>query len=115
MPLSNTAIADKNRAMQQVRIYSPSKNAMQSGRAGTGGWVLEYETATPRCPESLMGWTASGDTLNQVRLGFDTMEDAVDFARKKRWGFVVQPVHGRKVKPRNYGDNFRYIPPSDAV
>ena len=62
-----------------------------------------------------MGWVASGDTLNQVKLNFNTMEEAVDFARKKGWGFIVQPVHGRKVKPRNYSDNFRYIPPSDAL
>lgn len=88
---------------------------MQSGRGKTGGWVLEYETATPRRPEQLMGWTASGDTLNQVRLRFGTVEEAVDFARKKGWSFVVQPAHGRKVKARNYSDNFRYIPPADAV
>lgn len=88
---------------------------MQSGRARTGGWVLEYEPATARKPEPLMGWVASGDTLNQVKLNFNTMEEAVDFARKKGWGFIVQPVHGRKVKPRNYSDNFRYIPPSDAL
>lgn len=62
-----------------------------------------------------MGWTASGDTLNQVRLGFDSMDQAVEYARKKGWGFVVQPLHKRRIKPRNYTDNFRYIPPSDAV
>lgn len=101
--------------MKHVRIYSPSKNAMQSGRARTGGWVLEYETETPRRPEPLMGWTAAGDTLNQVRLKFDTMERAVEFAHKKGWGFVVQPAHERNIKPRNYVDNFRYIPPQDGV
>lgn len=99
----------------QVRIYSQSKNAMQSGRARTGGWVLEYEQDTPRNPDPLMGWTASGDTLNQVRLAFDTADQAAGYARRQGWGFVVQPEHVRRIKPRSYVDNFRYIPASGAV
>jgi len=62
-----------------------------------------------------MGWTAAGDTLNQVRLKFKDMDEAIAFAQKKGWDFTVAPLHDRKVKPRNYGDNFRYIPPADAV
>lgn len=99
----------------KVRIYNPAKNAMQSGRAKTASWVLEYETATPRRPEPLMGWVSSGDTLNQVKLNFGTMEEAVAFARKKGWEFTLSPTHGRRIRPRNYTDNFRYIPPADKV
>src|SRR5262245_24311125 len=96
-----------------VKIYKPSKTAMQSGHGKTEDWVLEYETETPRRPEALMGWTASGDTLNQVKLKFASMEDAVAFATRKGWAYTVLPPRGRKVKPRNYADNFRYIPPQD--
>lgn len=99
----------------KVRIYKPAKNAMQSGRARTASWVLEYETATPRRPEPLMGWTSSGDTLNQVKLDFGTMEEAVAFARKKGWEFALQTPQARKIRPRNYTDNFRYIPPAEKV
>jgi|SRR5688572_5084994 len=95
----------------KVRIYQQSKNAMQSGRAKEGAWVLEYETETPRRPEPLMGWTSSGDTLNQVRMNFCSAQDAVAFAEKKGWSYIVQPPHSRIVRPRNYGDNFRYTPP----
>lgn len=84
---------------------------MQSGRAKTGAWVLEYETESKRAPEPLMGWTSSEDTLNQVRLKFDTLEEAKSFAAKKGWEYIVFPEHERKIKPRNYGDNFRYMPP----
>ena len=84
---------------------------MQSGRAKTARWVLEFESPTARAPESLMGWTASGDTLNQPRLTFSTMEEAMAFARKEGLEVNVSPQHERKVKPRNYADNFRYIPP----
>jgi len=99
----------------KVLIYQQSKNAMQSGRGKVGKWVLEYETPTARAPDPLMGWTSAGDTLNQVRLSFATADEAVAFAGKRGWDFIVMAPHERKVTPRNYVDNFRYIPPSDAV
>jgi len=91
----------------QVRIYQPSKSAMQSGRGKTHDWVLEYEIETPRRAEPLMGWIASGDTLNQVRLKFATKDEAVAFAERKGWDFMVQDAHQRRVRPRNYAENFR--------
>lgn len=95
----------------EVRIYKPSKNAMQSGRAkAEGDWILEYETETPRVPDPLMGWNSCGDTLNQVRLKFASVDDAVAFAHGKGWAYTVQTTQQRRVKPRNYGDNFKYVP-----
>ena len=94
--------------MIKAKIYKPSKSAMQSGRAKTGQWLLEYERLAPLGPESLMGWTASGDTLNQVRLKFDTLQDAIARAEKEGFEYTVQKPHERKVKPRNYSDNFVY-------
>ena len=100
--------------MIKARIYKPSKTAMQSGRAKTQGWVLEYEGRPNKRPEPLMGWTQSEDTLHQVRLSFKTLEDAERYAESK--GIYYQIQHGaeRKPKPRNYGDNFKYIPPEDS-
>ena len=97
-----------------VRIYRPAKSAMQSGRAKAGSWVLEYELKTARRPEELMGWTSSGDTLNQVKLTFPTQEEAVAYATKRGWNVSVTPEAIRKVRPRNYVDNFKYIPPEEA-
>lgn len=94
-----------------VKIYQPSKNVMQSGRAKTQSWILEYEPETPRTPEPLMGWTSSGDTLGQVRLKFRTRKDAESFAKEKGWDYTVLPAHKRQLKPRNYTDNFKYTPP----
>ncbi len=96
-----------------VKIYSPAKSAMQSGLAKTEGWVIEPELPTARFPEGLMGWTSSGDTLNQVKLKFPTLEDAIKFAESKGWVYTVLPMHERKVKPRNYVDNFKYVPPEE--
>ena len=94
-----------------VRIYQPSKTAMQSGRAGTHRWVLEYELETPRVPEPLMGWVSSGDTLNQVRLRFPTREEAERFARENGWDYQVEEPHARRVRPQSYVDNLRYDRP----
>lgn len=98
-----------------VKIYRPARNAMQAGRAKSGFWVLEYEPATSRQPESLMGWSSSGDTLNQVKMEFPTEEEAVRFAEKKGWAYTVLPAQERRISPRNYVDNFKYIPPEEAT
>ncbi len=98
----------------KAKIYQPAKNAMQSGRANTQYWVLEYELETPRRPEQLMGWTSAGDTLNQVHMKFDTREDAVAFARKEGLEYTVGETHARKIKARSYVDNFKYRPAEDA-
>lgn len=87
---------------------------MQSGRGKTVQWLIEYELDTPRRPESLMGWVASGDTNNQVRLKFPTLEDAKAFADKEGWRYTVLSAHQKKPKPRNYADNFKYVPPAKS-
>ena len=91
-------------------IYKPSKSTTQSGRGKIKRWVLKYESTTAKEPEPLMGWTSSGDTLNQVSINFETLDDAVAFAEKRAIDFTVLQDRARKIKPRNYGDNFRYIP-----
>ncbi len=97
--------------MVVARIYQPAKTAMQSGRAKTKKWVLDYEQATPRRPDPLMGWSSARDTLNQVALRFDTLEEAIAFAEKKGLQFTVMAPHQRAFKPKSYADNFRYERP----
>ena len=92
----------------QVRIYQPPKTAMQSGQAGTKGWVLEFEPAAPRQVEPLMGWTSSRDTRAQLRLRFDSEEEAVAYARKHGLMFSVERVREKTLRPKAYADNFRY-------
>ena len=84
---------------------------MQSGRGKTQNWILEYETISARTPDSLIGWSSSEDTLNQVKLKFKTVKQAIDYAVKNGWEYNVLPSQERKIRPRNYGDNFKYFPP----
>jgi hypothetical protein len=98
-----------------MRIFRPTKSAMQSGRAGTEDWRIEPERATPRMPEPLMGWVAAGDTLSELcgRLRFHTRDEAASFARRKGWDYVVEEPAERRIRPRNYLDNFRIVRPED--
>ena len=94
--------------MALARIYRPSKTATQSGRAETRSWILEYEPATRRDPDPLMGWSSAQDTLNQVKLRFPTLDEAVAFANKRGLEYSVIEPHARTPKAKSYADNFRY-------
>ena len=98
--------------MARVRIYQPAKTAMQSGIGKTKAWVLEYEPATPREPDPLMGWASAGDTLNEVRIQFDTLDAAVAFAKKRGLDYTVIAPKARTIRPKSYADNFRYDRPT---
>ncbi len=65
-----------------ARIYRPAKTAMQSGKAKTEVWMLEFEPEQPCKVEPLMGYTSSGDMKSQIRLSFETKEEAIAYAQK---------------------------------
>ncbi len=92
---------------QVVRVYQPPKTAMQSGRATTHQWVLEFEPATPREVEPLMGWISGRDTRRQVRLRFDTREEALAYAQRNGYQVELEEPHARRFKAKSYADNFR--------
>jgi len=91
-----------------ARIFRPAKSAMQSGRAKTLHWVLEFAPAAARLPDPLMGWTQTTDTDGQIRLSFDTREAAVDYAQRRAIPFEVlpDPIHRPIIKA--YADNFAF-------
>jgi NADH dehydrogenase ubiquinone Fe-S protein 4 len=91
-----------------ARIFKPAKNAMQSGRAKTKEWQLDYEPEQPRAIEPLMGWTSSGDMKQQLTLHFDTREDAVAYCERK--GIPYQVIEPKASAPRQiaYADNFAF-------
>lgn len=95
--------------MPSARIYQPSKDASQSGLARTKLWILEFDQTAPRETEPLMGWTSSGDMLQQVKLEFETREEAVAYATRAGISYRVEEPH--KPIPRkglSYSDNFKF-------
>lgn len=93
--------------MSSARIYQKSKNAMQSGRAGTDDWVLEFMPAMAQRPDPLMGWAGSSDTQRQVRLSFGSAEAAQAYAEKNGISATVETPPARVLKIQAYSDNFR--------
>jgi ETC complex I subunit conserved region len=89
-----------------ARIYKPAKTAMQSGKAKTKEWVLDYEPDEPCVVEPLMGWTSSSDMKRQVQLHFASTEEAVAYC--ERHGIAYRVFQPKQVTRRglSYADNF---------
>ena len=92
--------------MTECKIFRPTKNSMQSGRAHLSTWILEYEQTEAKKTDPLMGWIGSGDMNTQLKLKFTSKELAVAFALKKDLSYRVCEPQVRKIQPKNYADNF---------
>ena len=91
-----------------ARIHRPTRGATQSGSARTKAWLLEYERTEPREIEPLMGWTGSSETSAQIRLSFDTKDEAIAFARKLGVTYEIEePPPVRERRGLSYSDNFK--------
>jgi hypothetical protein len=89
-----------------ARIYKPARTAMQSGTANTKEWVLDYEPEQPQTVEPLMGWTSSGDMKQQLRLRFDTKEEAIAYCDREGIAYQVFDSKPAKRARISYSDNF---------
>lgn len=92
----------------KARIYKPAKTAMQSGRAKTKSWILEFEPAAAKRPDPLMGWAGSQDTSGQVQLRFATQGEAIAYAERHEIAYVLAMPQAMRVRPKAYADNFKF-------
>lgn len=91
-----------------ARIFKPARNAMQSGKGKSDRWMLVYEPEVPLSVEPLMGYTSSADMKRQIKLLFDTEDEAVAYARKNAIPYQIFEPHADIRKKISYSDNFRY-------
>ena len=92
-----------------ARIYRPAKTAMQSGKAKTAGWVLEFEADAARRLDPLMGWAGAVETTpGQVKLTFESQNEAVAYAQKVGVPYRIDEEHSVVRHPKAYSDNFVY-------
>ena len=91
----------------RVKIFKPSKTAMQSGRAKTKMWSLVFTDESKTSRDGLMGWNGGASTVNQVKLNFDTKEGAIDYAKRNNLNYEVLESSERKVISKSYADNFK--------
>ena len=80
---------------------------MSSGQAKTHRWSLEYEPERPKTIEPLMGYTSSEDMKSQVRLQFDSKEEAIAYAERNGIAYRVFEPKDQKRRAISYSDNFR--------
>ena len=91
-----------------AKIYRPAKTAMQSGKAKTNLWVLEFDQEKPRTIDPIMGYTSSGDMKQQLRLTFENAEQAIAYAERNGIEYrVIAPKEATR-KSVSYPDNFRF-------
>jgi hypothetical protein len=92
----------------KARIYRPTRNAMQSGTANTLKWELRFVQEVPLYTDPLMGWTGMTDTKQEIRLAFDSEEEAVDYATKNGIPYELNEPKIRIIKPKSYAANFSF-------
>jgi ETC complex I subunit conserved region len=93
--------------MAAARIFQRPRNAMQSGKARSDEWLLEFESNRPHVPDPLTGWSGGGDTQSQVTIAFPTLEAARAYADKYGLSCQLVPPAERKLKLQAYADNFK--------
>lgn len=90
-----------------ARIFQRARNAMQSGKAHSDEWVLQFESHRPHEPDRLMGWSGGGDTQSQVTLTFPTCDAAKGYAERYGIAYHLVPTTTKKLRLQSYADNFK--------
>ena len=89
-----------------IKIYKPSKTAMQSGLRNSKKWIAKYISDIDTTKDFLMGWNSSLDTQTQIKLFFETKEQAIKWAKKNNYQYFVEESKVRKIKIKSYASNF---------
>ena len=90
---------------KKAKIYKPTKTSMQSGVGKTKKWVLEYIDDSISI-NPLMGWESSSNTLSEIKMTFNSKEDAIDYAKKNKINYIVVEPNKRSIVKKSYADNF---------
>ena len=90
---------------KKAKIYKPTKTSMQSGVGKTKTWIFEYLDESPSI-NPLMGWESSSTTLSELKLFFDTKDQAIEYANKNKIEFVLIENNQRSFVKKSYTDNF---------
>lgn len=91
-----------------AKIYRPRPSAMSSGRAKSHKWHLEFDVDEPRSIDPLTGNAVSTDMRDQVKMTFDTLDEAVSYAKSNDIAHRVFGTQDMKRIPRSYSENFAF-------
>lgn len=112
IPAGMTSGAPEELSIRPVRIYRPSPTTMQSAKATSHTWRLDWDTlqGAGRWENPLMGWASSADYMQGTQLDFGSSNEAIAFCEKQGWPYYVQEPKAIKFKPKSYSDNYLYSP-----
>ena len=79
---------------------------MQSGYKKTKTWAIEFDFDDSLQKDVLMGWNSSKNTTKQLKLQFDSLEDAISWCQNNSYEYRVDDQSFKKIKPKNYASNF---------
>ena len=93
-----------------ARIFKASKTAMQSGTGNADQWFLEFDQNDHKPIDQVMSWIGSSDTSSQIKLKFETKEEAIQYAKTNNVLFFIDAGTEKKmnIRKNGYGDNFDY-------
>ena len=91
--------------MKVAKIYIPTKTAMQSGKSKKS-WILEYPSISTS-KDYLMNWTSSENTTKQVKMYFNTKEEAIRYAKLNKIKYILIEPKKSKFIIKSYADNFK--------
>ena len=72
---------------------------MRCSRAVSKQWALQFVSPAKREADPLMGWTSSDNTRQQVLLKFDTKEEAIAYAQREGYAYVVEEPRRSACRP----------------
>eukprot|EP00954_Amorphochlora_amoebiformis_P016186 1268971-Amorphochlora_amoeboformis.AAC.1 len=64
-------------------ISIPARVATQQGIANTEKWVLKFDRMDRQWTNPLMGWTSGKQTDKQIKLRFNSKEDAINYCESQ--------------------------------
>ncbi len=79
---------------------------MQSGLKKTKLWIIEFDFDHSLKKDVLMGWNSSKNTIKQLKLNFDTLDDAILWCQKNSYHYRIVDQTYKPVKPKSYASNF---------
>jgi len=96
---------------QRTVVIAPRElKTMQSGDGNSYQWTITWKNRQ-RWSNPLMGWTSTADPMSNVKLTFDSKEDAEAYAAKNGWktevrGGTAKANDNVPMGTNNYSHNF---------
>ena len=87
-------------------IFQPTKSAMQSGLKNSRKWCISNNDINESYMSSKFCWNGSSNPEKQIKLFFDDLESAINFAKKNNYDYEVLMPNKRSLIKKSYAENF---------